>query len=353
MMKNKYIEIERFVASCMILTLHLFVSKGTWIFVEFFFLLTGYFTISHVEKRKELIKDDIWYPVQYTWNKFVKLFPYTTLSLLMLWGIKLIACELKGSEILKWFLFLPTELMLISGSGMIPNNLQITEELYTPFLLNAHLWYVCCMLFVLPLVVYLLMNLNKAKAVVLTIFPMFLYGILVMKSGTITGWHGDQYAFFFCSLRAFAGLLLGALAYYVSLWLNKPKYTDFGKVVLTIIEVASFIIVLVISHLTDLSYDALFIVLLFVSVSISNSGVTYTTRISSEFADFLGKISLPIYCLQMPVIVVCDALNIFNPWIKFAITILVSIFVVVMFRYCEKIWHKISPKLKSLIIKQY
>ena len=349
-MKNKYIEIERFIASCMILTLHLYISKGTWIFVEFFFLLTGYFTIAHLKKRKELMVDNIWYPILYTWNKFVKLFPYTSISLIMLWGIKLIACDLKGVEIIRWLLYLPTELLLISGSGMVPNNIQITEIFYSPFMLNAHLWYICCMLFVLPLVVYLFMYIKRAKAIVLTILPMFLYGILVMKSGTITGWHGNQYAFFFCSIRALAGLLLGGFAYFVSQWVKTPKYTSFGKYLLTTIEVLSFLIVLVASHFTELSYDALFIILLFISVSLSNSGVTYTSKLSIKFADYLGRLSLPIYCMQMPVIVVCDALGFFNPWVKFSVTIIVSIFVELMFRLAERIWSIIYPKLKSFII---
>lgn len=350
-MKNRYVELERFIASCMILLLHLYVSKGTWIFVEFFYLLTGCFTVSHLERKKDTIQDSVWYPLQYTWKKFEKLFPYTGLSLIWLWGIRLWAFEMKGNEIIKWFLCLPTELMMLSGSGMVPKGLQITEEFYTPRLFNDHLWYICCLLFVLPLVVYLLMYLKKAKAVIITILPMLLYGILVMKSGTITGWHDSNFAFFFCSMRALAGLLLGAFAYYVSKWWSKKRYTCFGKICLTLIEVGGFIAVLVISHLTSLSYDALFIGIFFISVSLSNSGVTYTSKLNIKSIDFLGAISLPIYCLQLPVMATCYVLGIRDLSIQFTATILVSVVTEVLFRLLEMLWKVCKPRYIRLFIK--
>lgn len=350
-MKNRYIELERFIASCMILLLHLYVAKGSWIFVEFFFMLTGYFTEAHIQKRKDFIGDNPWYPLQYTWKKFIKLFPYTGLSILSLWIIRLVGYGFKGKEIIKWLLCLPTELMLISGSGMVPKGLEISEGAYSPRLFNDHLWYICCMLFVLPVVVYMLMYLKRAKAIIITSLPMLLYGLLVMKSGTITGWHDPNFAFLFCSLRAMAGLLLGAFAYYISKWWRKQQYTYLGKFLLTVLEVGSFGAVVVLSYLTSLSYDALFIGLFLISISLSNAGVTYTTKLSSKIVDSLGRLSLPIYCLQMPVMGMCYVLEIRASWQVFTITIIVSVVAEVMFKVIGKIWGFCKPKIKQCLIK--
>lgn len=336
-MKNRYVELERFIASCMILMLHLYLSKGSWIFVEFFFLLTGCFTASHIEKRKDFIQENEWYPLEYTWKKFKKLFPYTTLSLLWLWAIRLVGYDLKGKGILKWLLCLPTELMMISGSGMVPKGLQISEEFYTPRLFNDHLWYICCMLFVLPFVVSLLMYVKKAKVIIMTFLPMLLYGILIMKSGTITGWHDPNFAFVFCNIRALAGLLLGAFSYEVSKWWQRLRYPRFGKIILTLIEVGSFFLVLGISHISNLSYDALFIALLFLSVSLSNSGITYTKKLTPRFFDFLGAISLPIYCLQLPIMATSYLLGIRDVWFQFTATIVVSIIMEGLFTLTKKV----------------
>ena len=351
-MKNRYIELERFVASCMILLLHLGISQGSWIFVEFFFLLTGCFTASHLEKKEKFIGDNTWYSLQYTWNKFLKIFPYAGLSITWLWLIRLIAYELKGNEFVRWLLCLPTELMLLSGSGMVPKGLEISEGIYSPRLLNDHLWYICCMLFVLPLVIYLLMGFKKTRAIILTFCPMLLYGLIVMKSGTITGWHDENYAFLFCSMRALAGLLLGGFAYYVSKWWQTHNFTCFAKILLTIVELEGFVGVVVVSHLTSLSYDALFIVMLFLSISLSYAGVTYTTKLKFKCLDFLGAISLPIYCLQMPVMATCHlVIGIYNPWIEFVLTILLSVLVEVLFKLAGRCWKICKPKITSWFVE--
>lgn len=64
MKKRSVIEICRLIASLVILWHHEYVAKVLdpnepfiygWIFVEFFFVLTGYFTISHFSKKCEIV----------------------------------------------------------------------------------------------------------------------------------------------------------------------------------------------------------------------------------------------------------------------------------------------------------
>lgn len=87
-MKNKVIELERFLAACMVLLYHMGVAKAGWIFVEFFFILTGCFLMQHLESHKSDIEQNaVWYPLQYTWRKYWKLLPFTSASVIAMWVI--------------------------------------------------------------------------------------------------------------------------------------------------------------------------------------------------------------------------------------------------------------------------
>lgn len=349
-MKNCFIELERFIAACLVLLYHLGVSKGSWIFVEFFFMLTGYFTMLHLERKSETIGDNIWYPVFYTWKKFVKIFPYTGISILAMWLGRIIKWNLSAKDLVKWILCLPTELGLLAGTGMQPTGLQIAEGAYTPKLLNVHLWYICSMLIVMPIVVGLLMWARKYKSVIVTVVPMLLYGILIMKDGTINGWHNDTFTFIFCNMRAMAGLLLGAGAYYFTQWWKSREYTVLGKKVLTAIELISFAGVALISFSTALRFDALQIGLLFLSISLTNSGLTYTTQISDKRLEFLGAISLPIYCMQMPVIWWCSVIGAEGAFTPFVITLVLSVVIEIAFKLFDKWYEKSKEIIKGWMI---
>lgn len=350
-MRNRYIELERFIASCVILLYHLGVSKGSWIMVEFFFMLTGYFTMLHIERKEEVIRGDVWYPISYTWKKFVKLLPYTSISIMLMWVGRVNEWNLTFSEIVKWLMCLPSELLLMAGTGMMPEGLQISAVGYAPRIINGHLWYLCSMLIMLPIVVCLLTYAKRWKSVIVTVVPALLYGILILKDGTVDGWHGEEFSFFFCDIRALAGLLLGAGAYYFSKWWKSREYTILGKVMLTAIEVFSFVIVLVVSFVTSLRFDAFQIGLLFLSISLTNAGVTYTSKITWKQLDFLGAISLPIYCIQMPLFWICSIWGLQEPWVSFVVIILVSIVLEIILTGFGKLFGKYKDNLIGLFVK--
>ncbi|MEE0130180.1 MAG: hypothetical protein UEL03_02140 [Clostridium sp.] len=80
--KCQYIEMCRFIGSIMILCHHSYILMertffiGGWAFVEFYFILTGYYTTLHFSKRMEKCKvecDEIFFYVK---NKIKKLYPY-------------------------------------------------------------------------------------------------------------------------------------------------------------------------------------------------------------------------------------------------------------------------------------
>lgn len=301
-MKNRMIELERFFASCVILLYHLGVIKSGWIFVEFFFILSGYFLISHLESHQKAIEADAtWYSLKYTCKKYRKMFPYTAISIAAMWVFYAIAWDLSVAGILKWLLYLPCELLLLGGSGMLPYGQVFWGNAATPIMINPLLWYVSSLLTVMPIVFSLLQNKKQLRGLLCTVVPALLYGILIMKDGTVNGWHDNKFGFVYCNVRAAAGLLLGAGVWHLSHWWQSRTITIFGKVILTSIEVLAFLFVAVISSLSNTSYDCLKIALFALSVSLTFSGVTLTASIPYKFCDLLGSWSLAIYCLHKPI----------------------------------------------------
>lgn len=301
-MKNRMIELERFFASCVILLYHLDVIKSGWIFVEFFFILTGCFLASHLDSHQKAIEANAtWYPLKYTCKKYCKLLPYTSISIAAMWVFYAIVWDLSAVGILKWLLYLPCELLLLGGSGMLPNGQVFWGSAATPIMINPLLWYVSSLLTVMPIVFSLLQNKKQLRGLLCTVVPVLLYGILIMKDGTINGWHDNKLGFVYCNIRATAGLLLGAGVWHFSHWWQSHTFTRLGKYVLTILEILPFLFVAVISAMTSTSYDCIKIALFALSVSLTFSGVTYTASIPYRFFDLLGSWSLAIYCLHKPI----------------------------------------------------
>lgn len=351
-MKNKVIELERFLAACMVLLYHMGVAKAGWIFVEFFFILTGCFLMQHLESHKSDIEQNaVWYPLQYTWRKYGKLLPFTSASVIAMWVIYAVRWRLTGSGLIKWLLYLPCELLMVGGSGMLPFGIVFTGGIATQRILNGHLWYICSMLIVLPIIVYLLISCKKSRALLCSVVPALIYGFIIMKDGRVDGWHDSNYGFFYCNLRAVAGLLLGAGAWYLSRWWTKRTYTKIGTAVLTVAEVASFVTVAAISFITVAPYDCLEIGLFALSISLTISGVTYTSRVRGNTFAFLGSLSLPVYCLQMPIIQLCAGrFGEYRIAVVCAIVIAVGMLFSVAVRWGKKPYRKLKEKMIKLLV---
>lgn len=92
--KNKrtaIVDLWKFIAAVMIMIHHLYYLSPayegkdypgyfSWIYVEFFFILTGYFTYRHFtrqDKQDSIVKSSL----SYTWRKFKTFLPYTTTAI--------------------------------------------------------------------------------------------------------------------------------------------------------------------------------------------------------------------------------------------------------------------------------
>lgn len=351
--KNNMIEMSRFLACYVIFSYH---AKGIfcsgWIFVEYFFMLSGYFAVSHLVRMKGKIGDTAKYPLQYVCNKFRRLFPYTTAGFI-LGGIAVAwKYDLHGMEIIKWLLYLPVNILFLPGTGGMPAGIKISDQLSTTYIMGGALWYICAMFVALPIMLYLLIYAGKKLGPWLISFlPMLLYGYLIICDGTIDGWHAQHMAFFALDMRALAGLLLGGLIYVISAKIKKCNYTKTGTAVLTIIELGSFLLVVVFACTVELPYDILEILCFMISLSLTLSGKTFTSKINLKFIVFLGKISLPVYCVHEAVLTFLKDMDCMM-WeqMVFVIVLLCSVFLYLIIEKSRSWFTSIAEKIRGVLV---
>lgn len=357
--RNCYIELLRFVASLAIMSGHVNgVFKGAWQFVEFFFILTGYFVYDHVAKRMDAGKEVEIHPLHYTWNKMKKLLPYTAVGMIIFAVIQVMDFSLRGKDLAEWLLFLPTNIFYLPAMNMMPQGVRITDELFTTGIYATELWYVCVMIAMIPVMMYLLIHFwnKKCRYWLITSFPMFLYGLLIILDGSITGWHEHHFYFFMLDLRALAGMMLGGAAWEIARKIEKNNYTSLGKVLLTSGEVAGFGIVLFLTSWTSITYEAMNVVLFLTAIGIAFSGKSLSNMLNSRLLAYLGKISLPIYCIHLNVIRLMShfgyKIHQYNFWKVYLLVIGASIVLERVITLGEKGCKKLLPGLKKLVIAE-
>jgi len=283
--KNHFIEFYRFIAMFMIMAHHLYHLGATnypfkygWIFVEFFFILTGYLTTNHFCKcfdlsSNEKMKNSIFYTIK----KFLSFIPFVWLAVIIEYGIEIILnyktmlTDISGT--ISWLSDFPFELLLIGSSYTKPELVP--------------LWYLSAMFLVFPIFCILLQQKNKYFVTIVSfIIPIIYYGTFGVA---------DNWIFPLNLCRAFSAMLLGTFSYYANDYLFENLYSRINKKYLTIIELLCFLFPIVACY-KGAQYVLRIIVLCFViGITISMSGKSATFNIKSKFMDYLGKITMPIY----------------------------------------------------------
>lgn len=114
------VELCRFLACYVIFSYHAGGRFTTgWIFVEFFFMLSGYFAIKHLVRMEGKIENKATYPIQYTIDKFKRLLPYTTVGFVADCIISAWKYQFTGMELVKWILYLPVNLFYLAGTALL------------------------------------------------------------------------------------------------------------------------------------------------------------------------------------------------------------------------------------------
>lgn len=200
------LDIANFAFTLMIAVFHFWAlyqvnSRGGFIAVEFFFILSGFFLMKQYEAQDNEIT-----PAQYIWRKIKKYFPHYIFSFLVVflyrnivdWGNSL-------TTILRNFLHQTPEVFMIYGT--------ILSDEKTP-IYNSMTWYIS----VLLIVSYILWALLKGhKSAVMAAAPVavfWIYAYMYYSLETTNNWRTHVFEVFnYGMLRAVAGLLLGILVY--------------------------------------------------------------------------------------------------------------------------------------------
>ena len=95
-------------------------------------------------------------------------------------------------------------------------------------------------------------------------------------------------------LRAFAGMALGTFVFVVVNRINKLKLSTLMKLILTVVEVGTFLVSI---YITVFNKDCMNLLLLLfvVNACIMLSGCSYSSELYGCFFGFLGEISLPMF----------------------------------------------------------
>lgn len=323
--KNQYIEISRFIGAIIIVCHHSYILGerikfvGGWIFVEFFFMLTGYFTAAHFYGENYKFQNVSIIALRYVMKKILALVPYAWIGVLLGFISNILKHDNGGIFIN--CISLPYNLLLLKGCSISNNSINF----------NPPLWYITCILMFLPVIIILI---RKFQGTYICIFswlvPILLYAFCMDCVGKTAIWEGGvlQYC------RGIADMLLGTLIYYITLYLKEK----FDKKSLKFMRTVSYVLFLIFVVATiyfpnggiELSSEITlytFFMLIFMLADSENSIKSDT--ICNIVSIHLGKLSLPIYCIHYPIETIIQDNFPFMPYnakllLSIIITILIS-----------------------------
>lgn len=283
-MKNRLmiLELWRFIACITIMLFHSYFlgveyrtvpfSEG-FLYVEFFFIISGYFTFAHFTKINNNSLDSIAKnSIIYTLKKFSYFLPYIIIMVLIMNTYNYVLDKNRG---LHSFLDMIREILLISRSD---GNVGV-------------LWYLSAMFIVFPLFCCFCQIKSKYFTYIISIFYCIYY---YERYVSAVDYPDHLY-------RALAGLLLGVIVYFFVSIIKQINFSKLGKVIITLIEQGSLILALYFIY-SNKEYTLRIIIECFIiGLSIMLSRKSYTANINCKIFGFLGKISFVIYLTHFPI----------------------------------------------------
>lgn len=297
--KNGYIELCRFLFCAMILVHHTAIDPeigtilpGGFVAVEFFFFLSGAMAMRHLAGERQEIPQKMHYAMSYTFHKIKRIFPYAACGTLIAYIWRIVTVRDYTAQTWQELAVLPFELSFLPMAGLVPTRL----DRY----MNAPLWYVSAMFITLPLIVYLCLKAEDAfRHYIVWFVPFLIHGWMILHMGASWGWGEVTPVGFSGLLVAFSNMTMGFGVYLVAERLAGRKFGTFARILLTVYEAGAIVLCFVFaaSSPETYSFEAV-IVLLAVSLAITLSGVSYTVKIRGKIWEWLGKLTLPVYCVH-------------------------------------------------------
>ncbi len=297
--KNYFVEMCRFVFSICLVFHHCRelgggrsnFFAGAWIFVEFFFLISGYYTMKHYDENESNGEDTGQEAVTYVWKKIRTILPYAAIGILIS-VLQIVILEKKNAE---WFSL---------SVSILWNILCLQETCLATYNLNAPMWYITDIMLFLPLIIILILALKDIYKFYLSwLIPIFCYIFLIQNNGTLQFWGGQQMKVMFsCFLRGIASMMLGTFVYF---WCQKITEINHEKVKIHVVVkwifLCGFIYAVITYDLKKMSMDMIICLLLFLFSIFLAEPVRIPKGIAT-LCEHLGRLALPVYLIHRPLI---------------------------------------------------
>ncbi len=303
-------DILKFIAALMIVLFHLWellglnniypISDAPTIYVELFFIISGFFLMSHIDSQS---KEDDETIISYLLHKCKSFFG----ALCIVNAIHFVAyCKYNGintiADVLLKLWHFKWEFLMLQCAGFIQN-----PQFNSDFLVGAT-WYLSAMMITQAIIYPLAKHYRKIFIrIICPLMILFVYGFMIQKYGTINVGKDITYLLPDSLYRAFTGQCLGVLSYQFYIWASKNEF--FLRKEAIIIDYVCWLVfpLTIILTFSNISDGTLFCIIPFMyivaSASINKTPITKSLQsISGSISKKLGKLSLYIYLTHFPVI---------------------------------------------------
>lgn len=284
MLRDGKIELMRFLASLMIMCDHMGIIglkelnrpfRGTWIYVEFFLILSGFFTANHFAKptaHTDIVENS----VKYTVNKYSRFIPHTfcAVSIVYIFSNFQLILDKNLNQLLFEFGDMPYEILMLSAANT--NGTKLFP-----------LWFLSAIFLMTPFICIICQLSNKYKTIFLSFYPAVFYYLYRAHS---IGAHEYPNQL----VRVFCGMSLGVLLFHVSRYISSYSLSNIEKLYLTALTVFCYFLLFYMgwNSITPVSaYLTCFVVI--VCLTFCNN--TYLPLCSNKIFIYLGKLSMPMF----------------------------------------------------------
>ena len=278
------IELMRFCACLMIMSDHMHTLglkdlprpfRGTWVYVEFFLILSGFFTAKHFASGTAG-ENKVENAIKYTINKYKRFLPYSIAAVFVYYIIIYRGLILHPNidQMLTKFGEMPIEMLMLSAAGT--NG----TRLYT-------MWFISATFVMTPFICLICQVRNKYITVLLSFYPGLIYYLYRAHS---IGAHEYPNQL----IRAFCGMALGVAIYHFTQYLNSLSLSDKWKKLLTLLIVLCYAMLLYIGW-KGFRPITVYLMCFVIIVTLTFSTQTYLPSCSYKPLLYVGQLSMPLF----------------------------------------------------------
>lgn len=281
--RNYMVDLCRFIAALMIMFCHLDLvgssTYPTYMFVDFFFILSGYFTVQHFAKAKNDSDPEKRgrAALIYTAKKFLPFIPHLLIALPIVYFARNFYF-LKGGNTLGF---------LAGFKDMFAEFLLLPVKFFeNPVRQIGPLWYLSALLIVMPLFSYICQSKYRRPIGFAGLILAYVYFCM---QDVISAFDPIS-ALLLCASCMFVGMFV----FDIVLEIKEKKLKTSAKVFATIIELACLVYACL-AAILGFTPAKMQVIVYVIMLTIMLSGISYTSKLKIPFFTWLGKISMPLF----------------------------------------------------------